>query len=115
MADNNTTVGELKKRIAQFISEREWSRFHNPKDLAISLSIESSELLELFQWMSPSEIHIDDKRLRGRIEEELADVAIYVLSFAETTGIDLSEAVYSKIRKNEKKYPAKNYKGKARI
>lgn len=112
--DSKVTVGELRELVAKFVRERDWEKYHNPKDLAMGLSIESAELLELFLWES-----YEPKALRGEIveraQEELADVAIYCLSLANAQGWDLSEAIRSKIRKNEEKYPAEKYRGRARV
>lgn len=93
MADLN----ELKKLVVEFRDERSWKKYHNPKDLAISVSIEAAELLELFQW--------DNKYDKEGLEDEMADVLIYLLSLSDVTHIDLYEAVIKKIEKNSIKYP----------
>jgi NTP pyrophosphatase (non-canonical NTP hydrolase) len=115
MQDGTTTIDSLKTRVGEFISTREWEKYHNPKDLAISLSLESAELMEIFQWKDGREIDEQMSELRGRIEEELADIAIYVLSFCLALDIDLSEVVAEKIKRNEEKYPADLYKGRASL
>jgi len=115
MLDGTTTVESLKNRVGEFIARREWQKYHNPKDLAISLSLESAELLEIFQWKDRQEIDREMSELMGSIEEELADIAIYVLSFCIALDIDLSRIVTDKVKRNEEKYPADMYKGKASL
>ncbi|MFQ6107640.1 MAG: nucleotide pyrophosphohydrolase [Thermoplasmata archaeon] len=115
MPDSTTTIDLLKERIREFIDRREWREYHNPKDLAMSLSIEAAELLEVFQWMDDKEIVEKLPELRGDIEEELADIAIYVLSFCIALDIDFSQIVADKIERNKEKYPVHIYKGKAHL
>ncbi len=115
MLDGTTTVESLKSRVAEFIARREWQKYHNPKDLAISLSLESAELLEIFQWKDEQEVDKEMSELRGGIEEELADIAIYVLSFCIALDIDLSRIIADKVKRNEEKYPADVYRGKASL
>ncbi len=91
-------VDYLRKKVAEFRDERNWIEYHNPKDLSVSVAIEAAELLELFQWKDSG---YDPKRL----EEEMADVMIYLLSLSDVTNIDLGEAVLRKIEKNSRKYP----------
>jgi len=94
-------VNELINLIENFRNARDWKKFHNPKDLAISLSLEASELLELFQWKSSEEALEDIER----IKEELADIFYYTLLLSHDLNIDLKEALIQKMEKNEKKYP----------
>ncbi|MFU0842367.1 MAG: Nucleotide pyrophosphohydrolase [Burkholderia sp.] len=94
---------ETAKAVLAFRDERDWKRFHNPKDLAISLSLEAAELLELFQW-SGKDLDVPEKR--GRMAEELADVLMYALMFADAAGIDADAAVREKLRRNAERYPA---------
>jgi len=116
MSDKTTELTELKNRIQQFIDERDWGKYHNPKDVAVSISIEAAELLELFQWVGDSEMAkaLDDPSKLVRIKEELADVIIYCLDLATILGIDVSEAVVEKIEKNAAKYPVEKAKGEYR-
>ncbi len=111
--DSKVTVGELRELVGKFVGERDWEKYHNPKDLAIGLSVEAAELLELFLWeqYEPRALEGD---MAARAQEELADVAIYCMSFANAQGWDLSDVIESKIRKNEAKYPAERFKGRAR-
>lgn len=97
---NHTDLDELKKKVISFRDERDWKKYHSPKNLSISIAVESSELLELFQWnKNISEIEEED------IKDEIADIMIYLLYLSEATGIDIPEAVMEKIEKNEERYP----------
>ena len=111
--DQRITVEELKKLVAKFRDDREWSKYHTPKDLAVSISIEANELLEIFQWKTKEEIEelLKDNKKYQDVLEELADVVIYCLNLADTIGADLSDAVKKKLEHNEKKYPVKKIKG----
>jgi dCTP diphosphatase len=112
MTDEHSTVAALRARVAGFVRERDWERYHRPANLAKAISVEAAELLELFQWRSDAEAV--DPALRARVEDELADVVIYCLSAANAMAIDVSEAVLRKIEKNEARYPAKEWRGRAR-
>jgi NTP pyrophosphatase (non-canonical NTP hydrolase) len=114
MSDANTTVADLRRAVAEFVSEREWEKFHNPKDLAVSISIEASEILEAFQWSGENTLSDPDDSTKAGIAEEVADVVIYCLSMANALGIDLSSEVLRKIRSNAERYPADEYRGRYR-
>jgi NTP pyrophosphatase (non-canonical NTP hydrolase) len=103
-----TQLQKLTDAVLRFRDARDWKQFHNPKDLALALSIEAAELNEVFLWKSP------DAADKKRIAEELADVFIYSLLLAYESGVDIAEAVNRKIRANQKKYPVKKAKGNAR-
>ena len=109
-------VKKLVQLVAEFRDKRDWKQFHNPKDLAISISIEAGELLELFQWKNETEAKaiLADPAKRKRVEEELADIMIFCLSMSDATGIDIEEAVMKKLEQNEKKYPIEKAKGSAK-
>lgn len=94
----------LATTVDDFVRERSWTKYHNPKDIAIALSVEASELLEIFQW-KPSSKGVDADEL-ARIKKECADVVIYALSMANACGFDLGEAIRNKISLNKRKYPA---------
>lgn len=94
-------IDELKKEVKKFRDKRDWEKYHTPKNLALSISIEASELLELFQWKEDSLEKIEKKE----IEEEMADVMIYLLALAEKTNTELDKAVMDKLEKNREKYP----------
>ena len=97
----------LKSKIRKCRDERGWLAFHNPKDLAISISIEAAELLEEFQWKNTDEIakKLKDAGEKTKIMDEMADVYIYLLELAEVLGVDLITAAEKKVKKNEEKYP----------
>ncbi|MFT6339451.1 MAG: NTP pyrophosphatase (non-canonical NTP hydrolase) [Alcanivorax sp.] len=95
-------------KLRQFRDERDWKQFHNPKDLSLALSIEASELLEVFLWKSSEDADV------GKVKEELADVLAYAFLLADSYGLDISEIVLEKIRKNELKYPVDKAKGTAK-
>jgi NTP pyrophosphatase (non-canonical NTP hydrolase) len=93
-------VDQLIRQIVEFRDKRNWAQFHNPKDLALGLSIEAAELNELFLWKKPEEAD------PARVREELADILIFVLMLLEKYGLDLEEIVLNKLAANEEKYPA---------
>ncbi|MGI6012460.1 MAG: nucleotide pyrophosphohydrolase [Ruminococcus sp.] len=99
---------ETIKEILKFRDDRDWKQFHNPKDLAISISLEAAELLEIFQWSGKD---VDCTEKMEQIREELADVINYCVLMADACGLDLDEIIRDKIRKNGKKYPAEEAKG----
>ena len=99
---------ELMNRINQFRDDRDWRKFHNEKDLAISISLEASELLELFQWKNSEEVVENSIE---EIKEELADVLIYSLMMADNLNLDFEDIIKEKIAINEKKYPVELSKG----
>ena len=103
------SIKDLQEEIVLFRDARNWKQFHNPKDLALSLSLEASELLELFQWLDSDEAV---KRNRDKMREELADVIVYALDFANALGFeDLNSLIMDKMKKNEAKYPLEKAKG----
>lgn len=104
----------LLEQLLAFRRERDWEQFHNPKDVAISLSIEAAELLEWFQWRNLDEIRDmlqSDKR--KQLEDEIADVAVYLSYLCHDLGIDLNQVVKNKMAKNAAKYPKERVKGRA--
>jgi len=102
---------ETIARIRKFRDDRDWKQFHDPKNLAVSISIEAAELLELFQWMSGEESARFAAQNQERVSEEIADVAIYLIELADITGIDLVKAIDAKLEKNAKKYPVDKSRG----
>lgn len=99
---------ETIDQILKFRDDRDWKQFHNPKDLAISISLEAAELLEVFQW-SAEDVTCSDKI--EKIKEELADVVNYCVLMADVCGLDLDEIVLEKLEKNQEKYPIEKAKG----
>jgi NTP pyrophosphatase (non-canonical NTP hydrolase) len=115
MSDTETTVAELRELIRIFVEERDWRQFHAPKNLAMSLAIEAAELMEHFQWISAENSReIADPAHLAEVSDELADVLCYALAMANQLEIDLSEAIRSKMIKNEKKYPIEQFRGRAK-
>ena len=106
--EKDRRMKELIDLINQFRDERDWRKFHNEKDLAISISLEASELLELFQWKQSEEVV--EKSLK-EIKEELADVFMYSLMLADNLNLDVEEIIKEKIDINAKKYPVELSKG----
>lgn len=98
------------KQILEFRDKREWKQFHNPKDLAISISIEAAELLEVFQWSSQD---VTSEGKLEKIKEELADVVNYCVLMADACGLDMDEIIQDKIKLNDEKYPVEKAKGKS--
>ncbi len=104
----NQDLQTLQERIKQFCADRDWSQFHDPKNLAISLQLEASEVLELFQWTKDNQVV---KGKEGEVADELADVMYWLLMLANHYDIDLVEALSQKMDKNEQKYPVEKAKG----
>ena len=101
-------IEELTAAIREFARERDWERFHTPKNLAMALSVEVAELVELFQWLTPeeSESLVDTTEGRAAIEDEIADIAIYLLRLVDVLGIDVAAATAAKIGRNATRFPA---------
>jgi len=102
---------ETIQRVLQFRDARDWRQFHTPKDLAISMSLETAELLEVFQW-SGSDVGCDETKL-VKVRDELADVLSYCILMADVCGLDLDEIMNAKVSKNEAKYPVDKARGNA--
>lgn len=113
--DERTTLEELKGLAKEFVAERDWAQFHNPKNLSMALAGEAAELMEHFLWCEGTESFdfLKQPSKASAIEEELADIFIYALHFANRTGIDLSKAVRRKMEINAAKYPVEKAKGRS--
>ena len=98
-------IKQLTEKIKKFRDERDWSQFHNHKDMAISLAIEAAELLEHFQWKTLDETNKHAEDSKDEISEELADIAMYLFELSDNLGIDLSQAIEAKLAKNNQKSP----------
>lgn len=105
--DDQTTLAEIKTWVQRFCEEREWDPYHGPKDLAIGLVTESSELLELFRFVREKDLKpmLQDPRMREKMADELADSLYFILRFAQLYKFDLSDCVRQKLVKNAAKYP----------
>jgi NTP pyrophosphatase (non-canonical NTP hydrolase) len=111
--DAHTTVGELRESLRRFVEERQWGKYHTPKNLVMALSIEVAELMEHFQWLTPDEslaLPRQPEKLAA-VGEELADVIGYALALANELGLDVATTIRAKMIKNEQKYPAEQYRG----
>lgn len=113
MRDDRTTLRELKAKVADFVSERDWQQFHTPKNLSMSIAIEAAELMEHFQWLTVEQSKSLGPEALGEIGEELADIVIYSLSLSNVLGLDLAQTVEAKVEKNIRKYPKDKVRGKS--
>ncbi|MEF8832835.1 MAG: nucleotide pyrophosphohydrolase [Candidatus Thermoplasmatota archaeon] len=95
------TIGDLMEEVREFRDKRDWKKYHTPKNLALSISVESAELLELFQWKQDSLKNIEKEELK----DEMADIMIYLLALSEISEVKLSKAVQEKLEKNREKFP----------
>jgi NTP pyrophosphatase (non-canonical NTP hydrolase) len=114
MADDRETVAELRQLVDQFVQERNWAQFHNPKNLSMALAIEAAELMEHFQWLDLDESRAvaDDAERLAAVAEELADVVCYALALANELKLDVADSVRSKMIKNARKYPTAEFRGR---
>jgi NTP pyrophosphatase (non-canonical NTP hydrolase) len=108
------SLESLRLALRQFVAERDWDQFHSPKNLAMALSVEASELLEHFQWMPEAESNRLGPEKLNQVREEMADVLIYLVRIADKLGVDLLEASSKKLVVNAKKYPAEMARGSAK-
>lgn len=112
--DDHTTIADLRTAVQEFVSERQWESFHNPKNLSGSIAIEAAELIEIFQWLTTEECSqtAHHPSIHRHTREELADVVIYCLALANALEIDLSQAIYEKMAANAAKYPVETSRGR---
>ncbi len=112
--DADTSVEELKRWVRQFVEERDWNRFHAPKNLAMALAVEAAELMEHFLWISPEQSRqvVQDRHKLAQVGEELADVLCFALALANQLELDLASTVRAKLAKNRQKYPVEEYRGR---
>lgn len=103
---------KLQKIIKKFSKERDWEQFHSPKNLAMALSVEASELVEIFQWLSIEESSNLSQKKKEHAKQEIADIAVYLIRMCMKLDIDLEQAIVDKMQLNEKKYPLFDEKGK---
>jgi NTP pyrophosphatase (non-canonical NTP hydrolase) len=107
---------KLAKTLRTFAADRDWDQFHTPKNLATSLAVEAAELLEIFQWSRGARdwSDVQDPGIRRRVEDELADILLYVIRFADQAEIDLEAVAERKIAANAEKYPPERFRGSDR-
>lgn len=111
--EKSPSVGELLGKLEDFVRERDWDQFHTPKNLAVSISIESAELLEHFQWVVDGKPGLLTESQREEVTDEVADIYLYLLLFCRKLSIDLNSAALGKLRKNEGRYPVRESYGKS--
>ncbi len=111
--DSKTTISELKNVMADFVKNRDWQKYHDPKNLSMSIAIEAAELMELFQWIKNEEAMAVNKNspLYNEACDEVSDIILYCLSLANVLKIDLASAIINKVGKNVKKYPEDTCRG----
>ena len=116
MSNNEIAISAVQQAVRNFRDARNWRQFHSPKNLSMSIAIEAAELMEHFQWLTPTQadalVH-PDNAARQAITEELADVLIYCFSLADVLGCNVAEIIHNKLVKNELKYPVEEYQGRA--
>ena len=105
-------IKAITQKIKKFRDERDWMQFHDPKNMAVSIILEASELLEHFQWKAIEEVEECTRAHHADIKDEIADIALYLFELADNLGINLTEAMEQKLKKNEMKYPVAKAKGK---
>ena len=110
-SSKSISVQQLQKQVAEFVSERDWEQFHAPRNLAMAISVEAAELLDLFKWSADSD---GIEELMPGLRDEIADVMIYCLSLCNQLDLDASAIVGAKLSKNKMKYPVERYKGQWR-
>lgn len=113
MNDIHSKLSEIKEMVGEFVREREWNQFHTPKNLSIDIAVEAAELMELFMWCTTEgSFDVVEKR-RTEVEDELADVFIGLVAFANATNIDIAEIFAKKLEKTKKKYPIEKVRGRS--
>jgi dCTP diphosphatase len=111
--DTMNPFEEIKRRLRDFAAERDWEQFHSPKNLSMALIVEAGELVEHFQWLKQDEsLALSPDKLK-EVEQEIADIQIYLVRLADKLGVDIEQAVDEKIAINEQKYPADQVRGSA--
>lgn len=110
--DGSTTLAELRNEVKKFVAEREWEKFHSPKNLTMALSVEAAELIEHFQWISAEESLTLTSEKRVEVGEEIADVFCYLLAIANSLEIDVASTFHRKMNLNRKKYPVEEIRGR---
>lgn len=110
----NTEIQELTLELRAFASDREWDVFHSPKNLAMALNVEAGELLEHFQWLTEEQSKTPSSELKVKIEEEVADVFLYLLQLSDKLGLDVVDAAKVKLKKNASKYPVQKARGNSK-
>ena len=114
MTKETLDLKTIKEKLRKFSQDRDWDQYHSPKNLAMAMSVEVAELLEIFQWSNDGGMEkIGDKETKKQIEEEIADIFNYLVKFVDLMDLDLEELSLEKIKKNDVKYPVNKFKGKS--
>ncbi|MFT6068353.1 MAG: NTP pyrophosphatase (non-canonical NTP hydrolase) [Bacteriovoracaceae bacterium] len=113
-AKENLDIEKLKKKFSQFANERDWEQFHTPKNITMALSVEASELMEIFQWLKTGSKDELSKEQLNQVKEELADVLLYSIRLADLLDINLEEAIPEKMEQNAQKYPVEKARGNSK-
>ena len=112
MSKENLNLDIIKEKLKQFSKERDWEQYHSPKNIAMALSVEVAELVEIFQWSNDGGIkEVENEQTRKEIEEEIADIFNYLIKFVDLMDLDLEKISLEKIQKNDEKYPVEKSKG----
>ena len=116
MSDHDTTLADLRQRVAEFVAARAWEQFHVPKNLSVAIAVEAAELMERFQWLTNKQAAdaMQDEEERAAVADELADVLIYGFSLANALGVDVSTVILRKLERNEQRFPVAEWRGRAR-
>lgn len=109
--DAGTCVQSLRDMVSRFVAERQWEKFHSPKNLSMALAVEAAELMEQFQWLSTEDSRRPEPERLQNVTEELADVLCYALAIANELDIDVASAMKNKMIKNRQKYPVETFQG----
>ena len=107
------SLEQIKTRLREFAAERDWDQFHSPKNLAMALIVEAAELVEHFQWLTEEQSQTLPPEKLAEVEQEIADIQIYLIRLADKLGVDMEKAVNARIELNAKKYPADKVRGSA--
>ncbi len=116
MGEKKMDLKKLNTEIEKIVHDRDWDQFHSVKNLSMALSVESSELMEIFQWMTEEQSNQikQDPKLLGKVEDEVADIFVYLMRIVSKNGIDLEQAVLNKLKKNVEKYPVEKARGNSK-
>ncbi len=116
MTQDVLDINELKEKIQNFAIERDWEQFHTPKNLAMALNVEASELLEIFQWLTPEQSQklVEDPKKMKDIQDEIADIVVYAIRISSILDINIKTAITEKMKQNAQKYPVDKAKGNAK-
>lgn len=111
----NIDIEKINNEVQKFVDDRDWSQFHSIKNLSMALSVEASELVEIFQWMKEEDSNQvkNDPKLKGKVSEEIADVFVYLMRVAVKCEIDIEQVTLEKIKRNAEKYPVDKSKGRS--